>query len=167
MTFSEGLCGINNVLDSILFNRDDYFDGVKLSENTVREIADWLQGGLECWVHKVEGTMLFLPNRHDPYFDPDLWEEAFEDVHGREDEYLVFETMDSSHSYRIMQEFTHSLDAGKLKCELETALGRTKPFKRFREALENSDFKESWYNYKFEAHMDWVKSQVSCHELVS
>ncbi|MEM9052478.1 MAG: hypothetical protein AAGC47_10535 [Bacteroidota bacterium] len=139
---------------------------MKLSENTVREIADWLQCGLECWVHKVRGTMIFLPNSDDPYYDPEMWDDAFVDVAGREQEYLVFETMDSSHSYRIMEDFTFNLASCELKYELERALQGPKPFQRFKQSVERSNLRESWYNYKFDAHMDWVKSQVNCHQLV-
>lgn len=140
---------------------------MKLSENTVREIADWLQCGLECWVHKLRGTMHFLPNTDDPYFDPEMWQDALTDVKGREEEYLIFETMDSSHAYRVMQEFTFELAQSKIRNELEMVLSGPKPFKNFNLCVESSDVREEWFNFKFDAHMDWVKSQVNCYELVS
>jgi hypothetical protein len=111
--------------------------------------------------------MHFLPNTDDPYFDPEMWQDALTEVKGREEEYLVFETMDSSHAYRIMEEFTHSLSRGKIRSELEVTLCGPKPFKNFNTRVESSNLREEWFNYKFDAHMEWVKSQVSCYELVS
>ncbi|MCH2200213.1 MAG: UPF0158 family protein, partial [Flavobacteriales bacterium] len=109
---------------------------------------------------------ILLPNVEDPLFDPEIWEDSFVDVAGKEHEYLVFEPMDRSHSYRIMEAFAFSLASIELKFELERALQGPKPFKRFKQSVEKSDFRESWCNYKFDAHMDWVKSQVNCHQLV-
>ena len=140
---------------------------MKLSQNTIREIADWLQCGMECWIHKHKGTMYFLPDLEDPYFDPSQWEDVLTDVRGHECEYLVFHKMDSSHSFRIMQHFVHSLGEGSLRNDLENALSRPKPFRHFNEKVECSSVRTDWADFRFNAHMDWVKSQVDCYELVS
>ncbi|MCZ4408990.1 UPF0158 family protein [Cryomorphaceae bacterium 1068] len=139
---------------------------MKLSENTVREIADWLQCGLECWIHKLKGTMYFLPNLDDPYFDPSQWEEVLTSVQGHEEEYLVFQTMDSSHSYRIMQDFASSLTDSPIRADLEYALSGPRPFHNFNSRLAHSVLREKWADFRFNAHMDWVKSQVNCYDLV-
>lgn len=152
---------------SFLFRGVLYFDPVKLSENTVREIADWLQCGLECWIHKFRGTMYFLPDLNDPYVDTDQWADVISDVSGNEDQYLVLQTMDSSHAYRIMQNFTFSLKESAIRSELEEALSGQRPFHHFSSTLEHSPLREKWADYRFNAHMEWVKSQVNCYELVS
>ncbi|MGB6036857.1 MAG: hypothetical protein WBG42_11365, partial [Cryomorphaceae bacterium] len=143
-----------------------YFDAVKLSENTIREIADWLQCGLECWIHKSKGTMYFLPNFDDPYFDPSQWEDVLTSVQGHEDEYLVFQTMDTSLSFRIMQSFAYSLEKSSIRSELENALSKPRPFHYFNARVEGSPIQTDWADFRFNAHMDWVKSQVNCYELV-
>jgi hypothetical protein len=143
-----------------------YFKAVKLSENTVREIADWLQCGLECWIHKLKGTMYFLPKKDDPYFDPEQWREVLYALEGNESDYLVFQTMDSSQSYRMMQDFTWSLQESFERTELERALKSARPFHHFKLLVDVSDLNEKWSNHRFDAHMDWVKSQVNCFELV-
>lgn len=140
---------------------------MKLSENTVREIADWLQCGMECWIHKLKGTMYFLPNLDDPYFDPSQWEDILTDVRGHEDEYLVFQTMDSKHSFRIMQHFALSLGEGSIRNDLEQALSRPRPFHHFNSRIEGSPMRTEWANYKFNAHMEWVKYQIDCYLLVN
>lgn len=140
---------------------------MKLSENAVREIADWLQCGLECWIHKLRGTMYFLPNFNDPFFDPSQWEDVLSDIQGHENEYFIFQTMDSSHSFRIMQNFTLSLDESLIRTDLEYALSGPRPFHNFNSRLTHSALREEWADFKFNAHMDWVKSQVYCYELVS
>lgn len=140
---------------------------MKLSENTVREIADWLQCGLECWIHKHSGTMYFLPNVEDPYFDPSQWEDVLADLQGHEDEFLVFQTMETPHSFRIMQNFAFSMIDCAMRNELECALSGPRPFHRFNARVENSPMSEKWADFKFKAHMEWVKSQVNCYEVVS
>jgi len=159
--------GINSSSFISFFQGVLYFDAVKLSENTVREIADWLQCGLECWIHKKRGNMYFLPNLEDPYFDPTQWEDILVHIQGHENEYLVFQTMDSSHSYRIMENFTSSLDESDTRLDLELALARPRPFHHFNALVRDSLMNEKWADFKFSAHMDWVKSQIDCYELVS
>lgn len=140
---------------------------MKLSENTVREIADWLQCGLECWIHKLRGTMYFLPSIEDPYFDPSQWEDVLIDVQGHEEEFLVFQTMDSSHTFRIMENFVFSLNESAMRSDLEYALLGRRPFHYFHSRVETSSLREEWADFKFKAHMEWVKSQENCYELVS
>ncbi len=111
--------------------------------------------------------MYFLPSLEDPYFDPSQWEEVITSVQGHEEEYLVFHTMDSSHSFRIMQNFAHSLDESMIRTDLEYALSGSRPFHNFNSKLAHSALREEWADFKFNAHMEWVKSQVECYELVN
>lgn len=143
-----------------------YFETVKLSENTVREIADWLQCGLECWIHKLRGTMYFLPCKDDPCFNPMQWEDVLIALEGNENDFLVFQIMDSAHSFAVMQGFIWSLQESFIRTELEKALNGSNPTHHFNLLVEVSDLSEEWSNYRFDAHMDWVKSQVKCYEMV-
>ena len=111
--------------------------------------------------------MYLLPNLEDPYFDPDQWQDVLTDVLGHEDEYLVFQTMDSSHSFRTMQNFAFSLNESLIRSDLECALSGPRPFHNFNSRLAQSPLREEWADFKFNAHMEWVKSQVDCYELVS
>jgi len=110
--------------------------------------------------------MHFLPDMEDPYFDPDQWSETLDDVLGKEDEYAVFESMDNRMAYSVMQDFVHNLHEDWLRDELEFALASPKPMQDFKFKVENSPYREDWFNYRFRAHMDWVKSQLNCYELV-
>lgn len=140
---------------------------MKLSENTIREIADWLQCGFECWIHKVTGTIYFFPSPEDAYFDPTQWEDDLADIQRNEQDYVVFQTMDSSHSFRIMENFVFSLSESMIKSKLNFALSGARPFYHFNMRVRNSQLNEAWANFKFDAHKDWVKSQVDCFEIVS
>lgn len=111
--------------------------------------------------------MHFLPSLEDPFFDPDQWEEVLTLVQGHEDEYLVFQKMDTTHAFRVMENFTGSLKDSTDRSLLEAALFGARPFHFFNERVERSELREEWANYKFQAHKDWVRSQVECYELVS
>lgn len=111
--------------------------------------------------------MHFLPDMEDPYFDPDQWPEALADVRGREHEFAVFESMDSRMAFSVMTDFVRELRKDPHREELEDALSGPKPFQNFKFKVENSPYREDWFNYLFRAHMDWVKSQLHCYELVS
>jgi hypothetical protein len=111
--------------------------------------------------------MYFLPSLEDPFFDPSKWEDVLTDVQGHEEEFLVLQAMDSSHSFRIMQSFAFSLNKSPIRTELEYALSGPSPFHHFNSRVEDSALHEEWADYKFNAHMEWVKSQVDCFELVS
>ncbi len=111
--------------------------------------------------------MYLLPNLEDPYFDPDQWQDVLTDVLGHEDEYLVFQTMDSSHSFRTMQNFAVSLKESLIRSDLECALPHPDHSIILTPRLAQSPLREEWADFKFNAHMEWVKSQVDCYELVN
>lgn len=133
----------------------------------MREIADWLQCGLQCWIHKMSGTMYFLPDMNDPLLDPEPWSDVLSQVEGRESEFAIFESMNGRMVYATMLDFTHHLESSSVKDDLEFALRSHKPIQNFKFRVENSALREEWFNFRFKAHMEWVRSQLNCYELVN
>jgi hypothetical protein len=111
--------------------------------------------------------MYFLPDINDPLLDPEPWSDLLSQVEGRESEFAIFESMSGRMVYATMLDFTYHLESSSVKDDLEFALRSHKPIQNFKFRVENSPFREEWFNFRFKAHMEWVRSQLNCYELVS
>lgn len=67
--------------------------------------------------------------------------------------------MDSFQSFRVMEGFSDSLAAGRMKNKLEYILSQPKPFREFKHAVESSDYRQDWYDFRRQANVAWVKEQ--------
>jgi hypothetical protein len=72
--------------------------------------------------------------------------------------------MDSRRAYRVMEDFVNGLPNRGDKHGLVYALSSPKPFKKFREAIHRSPFREDWFAIQSEANIEWVKEQLAEHE---
>ncbi len=133
----------------------------------VREIADWLQCGVECWIHKAKGTIHFLPDLKDPLIDSGSWKEVLDDVSGRESEFAIYQMMDHNMFYQVMKDFALLKNHGEVRDVLMHSLVSVNPIKSFRAVIEENLLQEAWVDYLFDANMEWVKSQQHCYELVA
>ena len=82
-----------------------------------------------------------------PGLDEDLTEEEID-----EGNYAYIDPLESYESYRHMEDFTVGLPDGEARKKLEQALVRSKPFRHFKDALE--DFpkeREDWFTFKNES----------------
>jgi hypothetical protein len=73
-------------------------------------------------------------------------EELRESIETQEDRYLSIEPVDSRESFHIMEHFLDTLPAGRARDELATALNGHKPFRRFKDTLNNfAEIRNKWF----------------------
>lgn len=79
-----------------------------------------------------------------PGFEEDL---DMEDIEAGN--YAYIDRIEAYESYRHMEDFTVSLPDGPARRALEQTLIRSKPFRHFRDAIENfPDEREAWLGFK-------------------
>lgn len=118
---------------------------LKLEDLNLEEIAWAMQNdrsmGHEYYLNLDTGEVVV------PGLDEDLTEDQIE-----EGDYAYVDPLESYESYRHMEDFTVGLPEGGARVKLEQALIRSKPFRHFRDVLE--DFpaeREAWYTFKNDA----------------
>jgi hypothetical protein len=72
------------------------------------------------------------------------------------EEFYKFEPLESYESFQIMESFTDSLKEDALKEILSNALSHRRPFANFRDIINNSGKRQSWFDFK----KDWLEKHV-------
>ncbi len=134
-----------------------------LTNEQIKEIADMLDSGFRCVVHKETREFISIPEDYEE--DSELYESWEEDINKWENDwanYIEIEGLDSNDSYKIMLEFAEELDdSNPLKNKLLMALEMNKPFRRFKDLLDYEDeYRQKWFRFKEEYIQQWVLDKI-------
>lgn len=135
----------------------------KLTNQQIEEIASDLDMGFKVCIHKTTGEILNFPDELRMDVDPD--EDAFveyrEKYEKNADDYTEISAMSSSESFEVMEGFTEQVSDKSLQAKLHAALGRDKPFRRFKDLIDYEDeYRTNWFEYKNKKDIEWVTRQI-------
>ncbi len=135
---------------------------VNLNNEQIKEIASELDIGMNVYVNKVTKEIKSLINfDHHIYAEEELWEDDINEIEKNFDSYIEFEPMDSRQAFRVMEEFVETLDNSEIKNKLELGLSLSKPFRNFKDILENYlEYREKWFSFKESKYIEFVKEQL-------
>lgn len=134
-----------------------------LTEEQLKEIAEQLDMSFKCFVHIQTNELVFLPDfDNNPDFETEFWEDDINKIKEHIDEYIVIEKPHSSEYFQIMEEFTERLpDRSRLKYRLIDALEGKKPFRVFKNAIDNAgDYRQEWFTFKSLKLKELVKNKI-------
>lgn len=130
-------------------------------KKVVPVIADNIDAGLVCFLNLDTVEMEDIPQSL--VNDPDDFEaitgESFETLDLKYPDwknYISFEPLDSHESFKIMEYFADDLMDESLQEKLINALNHRKPFANFKDIVENSRFRQDWFDYKTR----WLENHV-------
>lgn len=133
-----------------------------LSPETIRTIAEALEAGKECYVHREAQEVIALgdPER-DPTIDPDEHEMILERIETSREQYLHFERMPTDRSFAVMTAFIDRVRDQELWQELSYAIKRPRPFRNFRKMLETDpEYYQKWLNFRTKRYLAYVEEQL-------
>ena len=135
---------------------------VNLNNEQIKEIASELDIGMNVYVNKVTKEIKSLINfDHHIYAEEELWEDDINEIEKNFDSYIEFEPMDSRQAFRVMEEFVETLENSEIKNKLELGLSLSKPFRNFKDILENYlEYREKWFSFKESKYIEFVKEQL-------
>ena len=91
-------------------------------------------------------------------------EEDRERLEADPDRYLLIEPMESWVGFDIMSDFLDALAEGKIKKELDRALGKNRPFRRFKDVLLNyPSVEKDWFRFHEKAFIQIIKEWLEDH----
>jgi len=117
----------------------------------VSEIAGHLNCGENCYYNRTTHKIITLPQFLEIYDDEEyneLFQKDIDEVHNHKSEYLKIEVLQSFESFKIMERFTDKISEDYFKNSLEKILQKKKPFRNFKDVVENSDYREAWFEFK-------------------
>jgi hypothetical protein len=93
--------------------------------------------------------------------DIEAWQEDIDKVFNNHEKYIGIENMDSSESFRLMEEFVNSLGNNIIKTRLLQALEGRKPFANFGYQIDNlGNCRELWFAFRRNKTIKWVQNQL-------
>ena len=136
---------------------------MEVPREILNDIADSMEAGFKCFIHRetFEVVTYLNPDQH-PEMDPKDWKDEIDKVRKNKKKFIEIENMTSSDSFRVMEEFTDSLENNTTKVRLLTALQGQKPFANFKHQIENSsDSRNLWFEFRREKNIEWVANQLA------
>ena len=136
-----------------------------MTNEQLQEIADNLDFGLRCFIHKEHGDIRCFPDE-DQFgsFDEEAWQQDIQAVKKGRKQYLEIEKMMPQEEFGVMEAFAHQVEEDLLRDKLLGILSRPKPFRNFKAELEQAGpYRDKWFAFRSASMLDWVKSQIQLH----
>ena len=129
----------------------------------IRDMAESVGAGEKVWFHRTTQHFLSHPDPAHHSFSSELdylVEETMNEVFLDFDNYIEIPTPNPTESYRIMEGFTDTLVDERHRLRLFDALNGKKPFKFFRNAVDEADLLDDWYDYHDARMEDYVMGKL-------
>jgi membrane-associated HD superfamily phosphohydrolase len=136
-----------------------------MTDEQIIELADNLDSGLRCFVHRQEKKIVTMPDidEHEDSFKD--WNKVFNEVNDSE-KYFEIKKMDTNESFRLMTNFIETVGDSRQKNRFEEALSKPRPFRNFKfEVDQSGPFRQQWFDFKRRQMIEWVKGQVIVNNL--
>ena len=143
---------------------------IKLSRQQIKDIADDLDMGQQCYYHIPTGKVVTIIDVEDGAFDDDTMEELEkekEDIFENRSDYFEFEKMPSHLSFSNMEDFIETITDKRLIYKLINALNNRQPFRHFKDIILDSDYKEKWFKFNDNCNIEWIENQIYRYNSVS
>jgi len=131
-------------------------------ESIIRDIASHLDCGNDCYFNPKTTELIFIPhNFRDHYTESDgYWYKELEKINEDSESYIKFEIPTSFESFKIMERFLGEVDDTILNARLTIALSERKPFRNFKFLIDNSTYRNKWFDFKEKELEKMVREQL-------
>ena len=136
---------------------------INLTKSQIHEIAENLSVGLKCYYHFPTGEVKTVFPNEDGDFDEDDEESGAIEILSDFDNYFEFEPMATRESFQMMEDFIETISDTRFANRLVYALNNRKPFRHFKEAVESSNYRQNWFNFRDECQDASIEKQIRRH----
>ncbi|MDR3140264.1 MAG: UPF0158 family protein [Tannerellaceae bacterium] len=144
----------------------------KYPKELIKRIAEEIDAGMICFLNAdtLEIGSVFGEG-YDAFYDDD-YKEFYQEVYDKVDSWenvIRFEPLLSWQSFKIMEDFIENCIPTRdaLKSRLWNALSRKKPFQNFKIIVENSRYRQCWFDFKKSRLEQYVSEQLVSEQYVS
>ncbi|WP_139856817.1 UPF0158 family protein [Aequorivita sinensis] len=134
------------------------------NQNIIKEIAQELDCGNDCYYNPKTNELITIPNFGE-MLDEDEFRESFgaefKKVKKNKADFIKIEVLESFESFKIMERFITQIADEQFQAELEIILERKRPFQNFKNTIDNSDYRQNWFDFKQNALEKIVETQLN------
>lgn len=136
----------------------------KISPKKIAEIAQELDCGLHCYYNHKTEEVIAIPTMS-PFFDENEFNEMFaedlEKVKNQSQDLIQIHPLESSESFKIMEQFTQQLTDTHLQVQLSEVLQNKNPFQKFKNIIDHSQVKQQWFRFKIKSIEQRVETIIN------
>lgn len=125
-------------------------------KTVVKEIAGSIQCGMICYFNPE--TLQIVENLDEYEMETG---EAFDTAYSNWEKCIVVNPMDSHDSFQIMERFTEKVDDLRFQNQLYNILNNRRPFANFKQLIENSDYRQDWFDFRDQQTELYVWEMIS------
>jgi len=135
---------------------------LQIRPEMVKEIAGQLDMGFKCFYNIKTCELEVIPDEvRLPGYDDEPWQESIDKVDQNPDDYLCFAGMDSSESFRLMENFINEIPVSRIQMRFEEVIQRKKPFQQFKYLLlDYPELRQQWFEFKEQGMIIFVQDQI-------
>ncbi|MCF8358646.1 MAG: hypothetical protein K9H26_07795 [Prolixibacteraceae bacterium] len=131
----------------------------------VHDIAENIDCGLVCYLNPETLDLEDVPENI--AMDPDefemvtgeLWNETFK--HDQWERCITIEPREGHEAFKIMERFVDEIEDKMFAQKLAGILNRKRPFANFKAHVENSEYRQQWFDFKQAALEEMVWDEIS------
>jgi hypothetical protein len=141
---------------------------ISITAEKIKEIAQELDMGMRCYYHISTGELESVPDEQKGHFGDEekFWKDSLKKIKANRMQYICFEGLESSESFRMMERFTEFVNDDFIRHRLQQALQNKKPFGHFKVLLQHyPSLLQQWYHYKDEQYILHVQQQLDAYNL--
>ena len=131
-----------------------------MSPLKISEIAQELDSGMTCYLHKVSHELICHLDEDDPCFDSEAFSEIMAKLDANPADYFEIEAMTGRAAFQVMEEFIEEVADPEIRRRLKRCLSGKRPFGYFKYWIEEFDLRQEWFAFKLAALVVWGKDQL-------
>jgi len=137
---------------------------VNSQKNIIKEIAENLDCGNDCYYNPKTDEIVAIPNfshiSEEKEFKA-IFQADLKKVDNQKANFIKFEVLESFESFKIMERFVEQMDDQQFQSELENSLQNKKPFQNFKHSIDNSNYRQKWFDFKQKELEKIVETQLN------
>jgi hypothetical protein len=110
-----------------------------------------LDCGNDCFYNIKTNEIITIPSFFETLDETEfkkIFQSDLTRIEKQKDDLIKFEVLESFQSFKIMEEFVRQLSDQQLQSELENILANKKPFQNFKFIIEQTEFRNNWFEFK-------------------
>ncbi|WP_243345354.1 UPF0158 family protein [Parabacteroides sp. FAFU027] len=140
---------------------DDEFTLPTQYDKIIKSIAGSIDAGLVCFLNPEtleieEIPQCLIDDPEEAEMQTGLSINELELKYPEWEKRVCIEPLESYESFKIMEKFVQTLSNEKLRNKLSDALQSKKPFAKFKQIIDNSPYRQDWFDFK----NNWLQRYV-------
>jgi hypothetical protein len=134
---------------------------MKLTPDQIKSIAQDLQAGMRCFIHRETGEVISVLSEEDMLnADLEYWEEELDKIEVEAPHLFQVEPMPSHDAFRMMEVFAETTPR-TLKAHLLLAMEKRRPFAHFKQVVDNAgEWRLKWFAFRDQRYEEYVREQI-------